>query len=239
MGICFIIANNKPNNHKSCYLYAMIKVKYTALSVWFWKQFSHWGAKRNFREFRVKGLENLPDNLDEHAMLMIGNHKTMWDPFWVIDLCHKYFNKRFHAMMLERELEKRMLLRTGGAYSINPGTRSMVESIKYTLELLEKPGNLVLYFPQGRLFSQYEHKMVFQPGIEKVLNRLKKPVHVCLYVAFIDYLEHFKPTLTFYLTSVPMESVKTTEQLQLAFQQHYDAALEEQKGEADERHGLD
>ncbi|MEM9933356.1 MAG: 1-acyl-sn-glycerol-3-phosphate acyltransferase [Bacteroidota bacterium] len=216
----------------------MIKAKYTPLSFWWWKQFSHWGPRIYFKDFRVKGLENLPENLHEYAMLMIGNHMTMWDPFWVIDMCHKYFHKRFHAMMLEKELAKRMLLRTGGAYSINPGNRSMVESIAYTLDLLKNPQNLVLYFPQGRLFSQYEPEMVFQPGIEKVLNRLEKPVHICFFVSMIDYLSDFKPTLTIYLQSVPLEKVKTTDELQTAFQQHYDQVLATQKAEADALHGL-
>ncbi|MDP5170854.1 MAG: lysophospholipid acyltransferase family protein [Bacteroidia bacterium] len=134
------------------------------------------------------------------ATLMIGNHISWWDGFWPIEMNRRLWNRDYFVMMLESQLEIRPFLRRGGAFSIQPGHRSMIDSIRYAANLLADPQNLVLIFPQGRIHSQYDRSFEFAPGAEKILQKATKPVQVVFYAAFLDYGSTARPVLRMALT---------------------------------------
>jgi hypothetical protein len=50
-------------------------------------------------------------------------------------------------------MEKKWWLRHLGSFSVDPGKLSVNESLAYAAEILNEPGNLLLFFPQGNLES--------------------------------------------------------------------------------------
>ena len=52
-------------------------------------------------------------------------------------------------------------LKYGGAFSINKKSRDMLQSLDYAAELLNDPQNLVLIFPQGKLYSNFVKRHPF------------------------------------------------------------------------------
>ena len=58
-------------------------------------------------------------------------------------------------MILEDTVQSVFFLKYMGAFSITKQSRQMMESLAYAGELLQDPQNLVLIFPQGRLYSNF------------------------------------------------------------------------------------
>lgn len=132
-------------------------------------------------------------------VFMIGNHFSWWDGFIALNINQRYFRKKFHIMMLEEQLRDRMFLNKAGAYSLNKGQRSMLETFSYTQELLSDPGNLVVMYPQGRIFSMHDQPYVFEKGWFRIIERLEQPVQLVFYYALVDYFSHRKPTMNIYV----------------------------------------
>jgi len=101
-------------------------------------------------------------------------------------------------MMLEDQLKKHWYFQYTGAYSVKKKTRSIIESINYTIELLEQVGNMVLMFPQGKIHSMYRDSINFEKGIERVLENISKESQVLFVVNLPEYLSNMKPNLYIY-----------------------------------------
>ena len=180
---------------------------------------------RAFQEVRVEGEEEYKKG----SILLIGNHISWWDGFFALWLNQQVFQRNYYVMMLEEELNKRKFMRQGGAFSINPGNRSIVESLSYTTSLLNDPGNLVVVFPQGKIHSQYETDIVFQPGIGKILDRVEGKTQVVFYAAHMDYLSYPKPILHFRLKSYVHQKGNSSSVIENAYREHYRRSLAAQR----------
>ncbi|MDA3880101.1 MAG: lysophospholipid acyltransferase family protein [Prolixibacteraceae bacterium] len=143
-------------------------------------------------------------SITDRASLIIGNHVSWWDGFWVLHLNHKFLHKDLHVMILEEQLKKNKILSKVGAYSVNPGSRSVVESLKYTAELLSDKNNAVVVYPQGRISTFTGPSFNFKPGIEWVLKK-SNPIQLLFYTAFVDYFSERKPTLHLYLGEIEFQ----------------------------------
>ena len=77
-------------------------------------------------------------------------------------------------MMLEEQLRRHWYFNYTGGYSVKKHSRSALESIDYTAELLTDPGNVVLLFPQGEINSLYKDTFVFEKGIERMLKKVNR-----------------------------------------------------------------
>ena len=191
---------------------------------WFYKYFfdvyTHRKMKANFHKVEIAGQWSKSNK----ATLLIGNHISWWDGFWTLYLNKHFIGKRFHVMMLEEQLSKRKPLSKVGAYSINPGSRSVIDSINYTAQLLENGQNCVVLYPQGKINSMYQCQIGFEKGIEKILAK-SPSVQVLFYVALVDYFSEPKPLLTFYLKEIDYQKY-TSEALNVLFQQFYDECIQ-------------
>lgn len=174
----------------------MIKARHIAWVTLFFKIYITRKMKNNFHEIVVEG--DMPKK--NKSVLMIGNHVGWWDGFWVFYLCFKYIHKNFFFMMDEKELLKRKIFTKTGGFSIQKSSRSVIESLNYVSELLQKPQNLVLMFPQGKIFSMYSDKIHFEKGISRI--QLNEHSSIFLMVQMIEYFEHPKPTSFLYLKEV-------------------------------------
>jgi 1-acyl-sn-glycerol-3-phosphate acyltransferase len=144
------------------------------------------------------------ENDETKASLIIGNHVSWWDGFWMLHPNKKYLQKKLHVMILEEQLKMNKILSKVGAYSVDPGSRSVVESLNYSVELLNDENNSVVIYPQGKFSSFVAPDFKFKTGIEKILNKCK-PVQILFYTAFVDYFSNRKPTVFLYLGEVEFQ----------------------------------
>ena len=175
-------------------------------------------AKMVFRgEFTDKGK----------PVLMIANHFSWWDGFIQSFLNLKIFKRRMFFMMLEPELQKRMFLRRAGAYSVAKGSRSIMESLNFTIELLREKRNMVLIFPQGKLESMHVKEVRFEKGVEYILKKVKNECQIVFNVNLIDYFSGKKPVINVYYSSCEKEPDNATG-IAAAFQEFYNRCKLEQ-----------
>jgi 1-acyl-sn-glycerol-3-phosphate acyltransferase len=160
----------------------------------FFQVYSIWKTKRNFHKVYVNG------NFDDRGLpvLVISNHFSWWDGFWVVCLNYKRFHRVFNFMMLEEELKKRMFFTKTGGFSIKKGSKSVIETIEYTAELLSDKKYMVLLFPQGEMKSMHIRDIKFEKGIEYIIRKIPNKIHLIFLVNLIDYFSSRKPGLYMY-----------------------------------------
>ncbi len=156
----------------------MIKARHHPLLYPFFKWYGLLMIKMHFKSIKIIGNYRKRDL----PVLIISNHFSWWDGFFISALNMKKIHKKFHVMMLEQQLSKCWFFRYTGAYSIKKNSKSVISSLNYTVELLQKPENMVAFFPQGKFESVYVQPLVFQRGISWILKNLNYDVQL-LFVA--------------------------------------------------------
>ena len=131
-------------------------------------------------------------------------------------------------MMLEEQLEKRMFLNKTGAYSIKKGTRSALESLLYTAEILSDPANLVILFPQGSIHPVTDLPVTFEKGWYRIFSSLSGPIQMVFYVTLFDYFSHRKPELHLYLYEYAYEG-RSLEEMEQDFNRFIRRSIDQQK----------
>jgi 1-acyl-sn-glycerol-3-phosphate acyltransferase len=160
--------------------------------------------ERNFSGIHIEGEFN--DN--GHSVLVVANHISWWDGFWVEYLNHKTIHRKFHFMMLEEQLKKHWYFQHTGGYSIKKNSRESLESIGYTVELLSKDENLVLMFPQGKIHSSHINSVQFESGIQHIIKKCKDATQMLFVVNITDYFSDAKPHLFIYTKTSTIEFLK-------------------------------
>lgn len=151
-------------------------------------------------------------------MLLIGNHFSFYDGFIQILLNLKVFKRRFHFMMLEKELRKNMILTKIGACSISKGKRSSLASLDYAVELLEDKENLFLFFPQGKINSIYTREFKFEKGLlSHILDNAKNDFQLVFNVNLIHYGTKLRPDIYVYYETQTVDADTTAEAVERAF----------------------
>lgn len=192
----------------------MIRANHKQFWVNFSKHYSKYLIRFFFRNIKYIG-EYKETNL---PVLLIANHFSWWDGFIQIQLNNKYFKRRFHFMMLERELKNAMILTKIGACSISKGQRSSLESLNYAVEVLQNKQNLFLFFPQGKINSLYTQKFVFEKGLlGHILNKNHSNYQVVLNVNLIDYGAMRRPEISVYYKTLTINSETITEDVELEY----------------------
>ena len=115
----------------------MIRARHRLWADIIFQPYLTWLFKRNFHEIQVLGTPpKIPDDL---PVLLLPNHSTWWDGFFVYLLNKKIFHRTAYLMMLEKQLSKYKFFTKIGAYSIEPEKRrSIIESLEYTVQLLNQ-----------------------------------------------------------------------------------------------------
>lgn len=197
-------------------------------SRWFERIFNIYLAfafKRSFRKIETVG--SIADK--GMPMLVIGNHISWWDGFWILRLNQKILRRRFYVMMLEDQLQDNMFLSKLGAFSIRKKSRDMIQSLTYASGILQNPGELLLLFPQGEIHSQYDVPVKFQKGWGRVLSKVNNPIQVLMVVHLLDYFSHAKPTLRQYVFSPDQTENFSCDQLESIYNDFYNQCIVKQK----------
>ncbi|TAF46401.1 MAG: glycerol acyltransferase [Sphingobacteriales bacterium] len=180
--------------------------------------------KQNFTALNF----NTPKIEKDKAIFLLANHFSWWDGFLIFYLNHVYFKKQFRVMIMENTAKKIWFMKFLGSFSVQPNSRSVLQSLQYAGELLDKPENLVLVFPQGKLHSSHIQKVGFQKGIQKIVNFSQKKFQYVFSVALTDYFEHKKPSLYFNFSQHSAQDFEDLNAIENSFNQHYQQALKKQ-----------
>ena len=170
----------------------MIYARHTKLHTAFFRYYSRYLMRKNFRA--VSFVDD-PGPTDE-SLLIIGNHFSWYDGFFMNYYNNEILKKKFHVMMLEEQLQGRMFLNKSGAFSIDPGTRNIIESLNYSAEILNDPCNMLLMYPTGEIQSSYKSTFRFMKGLDKILSGNNAEIR--FYACMIDYFSERKPSAWIY-----------------------------------------
>jgi 1-acyl-sn-glycerol-3-phosphate acyltransferase len=155
-----------------------------------------------FRRRFNKGVINEADIKPGHSYILMCNHFSFLDGFLLAYLAQKvlwkkgYMN-RVYIMSLKKQMQKNKWLQYMGSFSVEPGKRSITESFDYAAEVLEQPGNLLLFFPQGKLESSHVRYIKMEYGIKEIAHRIKGDCQLLWCSTTLEYFESTKPTVYF------------------------------------------
>jgi 1-acyl-sn-glycerol-3-phosphate acyltransferase len=209
----------------------MIKAKHHWFIYPFFIFYSFWKIKRHFKDVHINTL--LPTDTIDKPILLIGNHISWWDGFIVQYINQKLWKKKFHFMMLEEQLVKHRFLNLTGGFSIAKKSKEIIASLRYANELLQDKTNLVLMFPQGKITSMHQQTMVFEKGIERILQHTSETIELVFMVNLIDYFSYATPSLSIYITNYQGDK-SNHKDIEKAFQDFYTSCVDKQKKLASE-----
>lgn len=204
----------------------MIKASHNKLYEVFFDNYIRLLLKIDFREVNIirPGLED-----QGKAVLLLGNHFSWWDGFFARYINNRVFRRRFHVMMLEDPLKKRMFLNKLGAFSIKKNSKTCLVSLDYAAELLEDKNNLVLLFPQGSIQSQHNRPLTFEKGWFRILEKQSGKVQMVFVACLTDYFSRRKPTLNIYLENYEPGESFSKEVFQDAYNVFFENCINQQK----------
>jgi 1-acyl-sn-glycerol-3-phosphate acyltransferase len=173
----------------------ILKAKHNFIIYPFFKWYAGYIIKRHFADIKIIGHihhENKP-------VLLVSNHISWWDGFWAMYINLNVLHRKYHFMMLEEKLRKFWFFNYTGGFSVNKKSKSIVETLNYTSELLTDSGNMVLVFPQGEIQSLHNQNLVFEKGLERILKNKQNDIQVVFLVNLVDYFSNRKPGIYFHI----------------------------------------
>lgn len=201
----------------------IIKAKHNAILDPFFRWYVIWKMKRSFYECQL-----LPDLEDRgKPVLLICNHTSWWDGIWALHLNQQLLGRKFHFMMLEEQLKKNWFFQYTGGFSVRKSTRSVVESLAYSAELLSHEKNLVLMFPQGKIQSMHRREFVLEKGIANILKRVKNDIQLVFEVNLVDYFSQAKPSVFMHATEYTGDH--SLEAIEEAYNSFYRRCIQQQQ----------
>lgn len=189
----------------------------------FWDSYIRYIIRQDFHAFE-HSLPQVPRS--DRSILVLANHISWWDGFWVYDLNRRLFGRQFHVMMLEEQLRRHRFLQTAGAFSVAKGSRGILESLRYATELLAFPQNLLLLFPQGAIASQHtpHHALRWEKGAWRLLEAAHAHTQVLLCALHTDYGSQRKPTIFADTLLIDLQEITQPVHLQQAFVAHVESS---------------
>lgn len=180
--------------------------------------------RTNFQKFDFTTL-----SFDQNrAILILSNHLSWWDGFWIFHINRIHFKKKFHVMITEENYEKVWFLKYLGSFSVKNNSRSVIQTLEYAGRLLDDPQNLVLIFPQGKLYSGHTDQIQFQKGLMNMINISQKNFQYIFSAIFVDYFEHRKASVTCYLRGWEGAEFTSLQLIKSAYNKHYEASRQHQ-----------
>ncbi|MBZ4676973.1 MAG: hypothetical protein JG782_1593 [Anaerophaga sp.] len=202
----------------------MIKANHHPFFVWFFRLYTNIMIRIHFRKVYVEGDTEKTTN----PLLVVSNHFSWWDGFFIFWLNNKFWKKIFYVMMLEEQLAIRKFLSRTGAFSIKRGQTSDRHSLRYATEILQNNENLLLMYPQGEIRSQLEYPVHFKNGAEFLIKSSQPEVKMV--VVLTDYFSFRKPSLFFYIKNVDPQNEEIKPEA--LFNNFMHESIEKQKAKA-------
>ena len=186
----------------------MIRAQHSLWADLIFQPYLTWLFKRHFHSIQLLGTT--PEIPNDLPLLLLPNHSTWWDGFFVYLLNKRIFHRTAYLMMLEEQLSKYWFFAKIGAYSIEPEhRRGIVESLAYTVELLDRQMSLVSVFPQGELLPWHVRPLGYKRGVEWILQKYGKPVAVLPLAIRTEFLGDKCPQVFFLFGDVNLFDAET------------------------------
>lgn len=197
----------------------------TAKHHWFIYPFFKWYTKRKMKSsFASVQLLGKVESFTK-PVLVLSNHVSWWDGFWLMYLNLNLLHKKFHFMMLEDQLKKFWFFNHSGGFSVRKNSKSLLETLTYSEHLLKESDNMVLIFPQGEIQSQHQTKIEFRKGVLRLIKSTHSTFDTLFVVNLLDYWSNPKPHLTIYFKKYESSAELGPEE---AYQAFYNECLNHQ-----------
>lgn len=131
-------------------------------------------------------------------------------------------------MITEENYRKVWFLKYVGCFSVKKNSRSILETLQYAGNLLADPQNLVVIFPQGKVYSNHVDDLVFEKGLMNIIKHAETKFQYLFAALFVDYFEHRKPSLTGYLKQYEGTAFNNLQLIESAYNQHYLTSRQQQ-----------
>jgi len=154
-----------------------------------------WFFRRRFNKMKITPVDIKPN----HSYILMCNHFGFLDGFFSYYIAFKHIDKQqklkgLYTMSVKKQMEKNWWLKYVGSFSVEPNAWSVKESIEYAAELLNEPGNILLFFPQAELESQHIRHIQFKNGINEIMTRVKGNCQLIWSSNVLEYYESTKPS---------------------------------------------
>jgi len=177
----------------------MIEAKHSKLANFMFDRYIMRLLNHSFNSFYT--LNECPQTISRFPVLLIPNHSTWWDGFFIYMINRFYFNRHLYIMMLERQLKRYPFFRRVGAFSIDPEQKKEIRrSLEYTLELMKitsEPAPLITLFPQGELLPWALRPLNFKKGLAWIISHYPHRLNLIPVVLRIEYQNEQKANVFF------------------------------------------
>lgn len=148
----------------------MIKTQHKKWAEFVFEKYLSGIFKKSFSDINIIG--EIPTINNNEQLIVLPNHSTWWDGFFVWYLNKSIFKRKFYLMMLESRLEKYPFFAKLGAFSINQNNpKSIIQTFTYINEILKSKERILLnYYPQGELLPNFIRPINIQPGILRIIR---------------------------------------------------------------------
>jgi len=198
----------------------MLKNLIAAFFSWYIKTIIH----KDFAAFSYNKI-----TMDEsRSVLLLSNHFSWWDGFLMFQLNKLFFKKNFHVMVSDDNYRKVSFLKHLGAFPVKKNSRSLIKSLEHAGKLLDDTTNLVLIFPQGKLYSNHVNDIEFQKGLMNIVNSSRGKFQYIFSASFVDYFDKRKPSVSCYLQSWDSAELTDFDVIRAAYNKHYEASRRQQ-----------
>jgi len=168
------------------------------------------------------------DTNEDASILILANHFSWWDGFFIFYINKKLFRKQFHVLVNAENYSKVGFLKYLGAFAAKNSGRDVLEMLNYAAKLLEDQNNLVLVFPQGKLYSNHLKNITFEKGVMQIIKSCHKRFNIIFAATFVDYFSKRKPSAKTYLQHWESEEYMSLQLLKSAYNKHYDQSVVKQ-----------
>lgn len=143
--------------------------------------------QNRFYAFRYRGAEEYFDGDTDAPTILFAPHCNWWDGIVFYNITHRIFHKEIRIMI--EELNRFPILNHGGGYSVNKSSsQSVMQALKYSVDVVGDNRNLLCIFPQGIIRPPHYRPIEFQTGLAYIAqNAVKKYGRVNLIPVAIDY----------------------------------------------------
>jgi 1-acyl-sn-glycerol-3-phosphate acyltransferase len=205
-------------------LQRMITPRNNFIVTGFFNWYISWIIGRHFKrvEFNKIGFDR------SRSVLLIANHFSWWDGFLLYHLNKIYFKKTFRVMVLDETMRQVGFMKYLGAFSVTKNSKELMASLNYAAELLNDTDNMVVIFPQGKLYSNFVDDVQFEKGLSKIITLATADYQYVLAATFIENFEHKKPSVYINLKTVDKIEIEDPQQLREVYQQHYQSTKSSQ-----------
>ena len=167
---------------------------------------------------------NDPNIKEDEAVLLLANHFSWWDGFLMFHINKKLFKKKFHVLVTDEDYYKHPFLKYMGAFAADKKGKDTLETLIHAGKLLDDPANLVLIFPQGRLYASSVPSVSFEKGIMQVFNASAKKFQIVFSATSMNHAKR-KPQLKTDLQVWNAEEYLSLQLLKSEYNKHYQAAM--------------